>query len=57
MSHLDLKPVNILLNKGISEDSPDNIRLADFGTSKQSKNTMTQTSVKGTAIYFSPELV
>ena len=41
---------NILLNK-------DEIRLADFGTSKQTKNTMTNTSVKGTGYYMSPELL
>ena len=50
LSHLDIKPCNILLNS-------DEVKLADFGTSKQTKNTMTNTSVKGTGYYMSPELV
>ena len=33
------------------------IKLADFGTGKQSKNTLTITSAKGTPCYMSPELV
>ena len=51
MNHLDIKPCNILLT-GSKE-----IKLSDFGTSRVSKNTVTNTSAKGTSYYMSPELI
>ena len=51
MHHLDIKPCNILLT--ISNE----IRLSDFGTSRVSKNTVTNTSAKGTTYYMSPEML
>ena len=33
------------------------IKLSDFGTSKQSKNTITNTFARGTTSYLSPELL
>ena len=46
---------NILIR--IKGENYDEVKLADFGTSKQTKNTMTNTSVKGTGYYMSPELL
>ena len=52
---MDIKPCNILL----SEESKNNykVKLSDFGTSRVSKNTVTNTSAKGTSYYMSPEML
>ena len=55
LNHLDLKPCNILLSE-ISENNY-KVKLSDFGTSRVSKNTVTNTSAKGTSYYMSPEMV
>ncbi|XP_008823952.1 serine/threonine-protein kinase 36 isoform X2 [Nannospalax galili] len=50
--HRDMKPQNILLAKG------GGIKLCDFGFARaMSTNTMVLTSIKGTPLYMSPELV
>ncbi|XP_060049858.1 serine/threonine-protein kinase 36 isoform X2 [Erinaceus europaeus] len=50
--HRDMKPQNILLAKG------GDIKLCDFGFARaMSTNTMVLTSIKGTPLYMSPELV
>ncbi|XP_048724617.2 serine/threonine-protein kinase 36 isoform X4 [Caretta caretta] len=50
--HRDMKPQNILLSKGGV------IKLCDFGFARaMSINTMVLTSIKGTPLYMSPELV
>ncbi|XP_017390651.1 serine/threonine-protein kinase 36 isoform X2 [Cebus imitator] len=50
--HRDMKPQNILLDKG------GGIKLCDFGFARaMSTNTMVLTSIKGTPLYMSPELV
>ncbi|XP_035828028.1 serine/threonine-protein kinase 36 [Aplysia californica] len=50
--HRDMKPQNILLGKGGV------IKLCDFGFARgMSTNTMVLTSIKGTPLYMSPELV
>ncbi|XP_067385529.1 serine/threonine-protein kinase 36 [Emydura macquarii macquarii] len=50
--HRDMKPQNILLGKGGV------IKLCDFGFARaMSINTMVLTSIKGTPLYMSPELV
>ncbi|XP_040842458.1 serine/threonine-protein kinase 36 [Ochotona curzoniae] len=50
--HRDMKPQNILLAKG------GGVKLCDFGFARaMSTNTMVLTSIKGTPLYMSPELV
>ncbi|XP_055861234.1 serine/threonine-protein kinase 36-like isoform X3 [Biomphalaria glabrata] len=50
--HRDMKPQNILLGKGGV------IKLCDFGFARgMSANTLVLTSIKGTPLYMSPELV
>ncbi|KAK3796590.1 hypothetical protein RRG08_057839 [Elysia crispata] len=50
--HRDMKPQNILLGKGGV------IKLCDFGFARgMSTNTLVLTSIKGTPLYMSPELV
>ncbi|XP_059141268.1 serine/threonine-protein kinase 36-like [Physella acuta] len=50
--HRDMKPQNILLGKGGI------IKLCDFGFARgMSTNTLVLTSIKGTPLYMSPELV
>ncbi|XP_020647678.3 serine/threonine-protein kinase 36 isoform X1 [Pogona vitticeps] len=50
--HRDMKPQNILLGKGGI------VKLCDFGFARaMSINTMVLTSIKGTPLYMSPELV
>uniref|UniRef100_A0A8C3XWL5 Serine/threonine-protein kinase 36 n=1 Tax=Chelydra serpentina TaxID=8475 RepID=A0A8C3XWL5_CHESE len=50
--HRDMKPQNILLGKGGV------VKLCDFGFARaMSINTMVLTSIKGTPLYMSPELV
>ena len=56
---MDIKPGNILYNtwnKGKENESYE-IKLADFGISKLSTNTVTNTSARGTTYYMSPELL
>ena len=52
---MDIKPCNILLSE-ISENNY-KVKLSDFGTSRVSKNTVTNTSAKGTCYYMSPEML
>ncbi|XP_076434866.1 serine/threonine-protein kinase 36-like isoform X2 [Babylonia areolata] len=50
--HRDMKPQNILLGKGGT------VKLCDFGFARgMSTNTLVLTSIKGTPLYMSPELV
>ncbi|XP_064613402.1 LOW QUALITY PROTEIN: serine/threonine-protein kinase 36-like [Liolophura sinensis] len=50
--HRDMKPQNILLGKGGT------VKLCDFGFARSmSCNTLVLTSIKGTPLYMSPELV
>ncbi|KAL8605030.1 Serine/threonine-protein kinase 36 [Nucella lapillus] len=50
--HRDMKPQNILLGKGGV------VKLCDFGFARRmSTNTLVLTSIKGTPLYMSPELV
>lgn len=50
--HRDMKPQNILLTKG------GNVKLCDFGFARaMSFQTLVLTSIKGTPLYMSPELV
>ena len=57
LSHLDIKPCNILVKK-LEEDGKVKYttKFSDFGTARQNTGTIANTLARGTLIYMSPEL-
>jgi serine/threonine-protein kinase len=58
--HRDVKPANILVERGVDEDDPDHVYLADFGISKHhlSRTGLTPTGqFMGTLDYVAPEQI
>ena len=53
LSHLDIKPCNILIKK---LDDGYTTKFSDFGTARQNTGTIANTLARGTLIYMSPEL-
>ena len=63
LSHLDIKPCNILIKKLDSNEEYDmdnlkrfTTKFSDFGTARQNTGTLANTLARGTLIYMSPEL-
>ena len=56
---MDIKPINILIVTKSNNYSNNKyiLKLADFGESRQSENTLANTNVRGTVCYMSPELL
>ena len=50
LCHRDLKPENIFLDNDV-------IKIGDFGTAKDIKNTYTNATYIGTHVYMSPEIL
>ncbi|KFB37933.1 AGAP000098-PA-like protein [Anopheles sinensis] len=54
VSHLDLKPANLLLNKTAGTFT---LKLGDFGFAQRLKLNQENTAVKGTLLYMAPEIL
>ena len=54
LSHLDIKPCNILIKE--LEEGGYTTKFSDFGTARQNTGTIANTLARGTLIYMSPEL-
>ena len=55
LNHLDIKPCNFLAK--VIDVNKYELKLADFGTSRKSENTVANTAARGTTKYMSPEML
>ena len=53
LSHLDIKPCNILIKQ---QGLKYTCKFSDFGTARQNTGTIANTLARGTLVYMSPEL-